>query len=366
MADAGLSELDAALEQNEALARDIRTAAEGLEAEFRESSRVLAEQTEQEEALATPIILRLPATKAVPQLSVEQRSKLLDGMMDWDYGPGGVFARNEELAGNVLFHTTMQAVRHFDLCSKLSVDTSKLANWVLAVQRCMRPQSIVPYHNSMHACDVVHAAFWFMQQAKLREMLSPTASLAILMAACAHDCGHPGLNNKWFVKTESDVALMYHDRSVLENYHIHQAFSLMRNADCDVFAGMEPDAKATLKGLMTDAILATDLALHSQSIDEFKQRRDTHAKFAPDDLQDQKVLVVMTLKTSDIANPAKAWPVYKPWIDRLFTEFYTQGDKERARSLTPDAFIDRTDMTQCPVRVHALNFFDVPSHSHCS
>ena len=225
MATAELQDLDAALEKNEALARDIRAAAEDLEQEFRESSRVLAEPASENGVLAEPIILRLPATATVPQLTAGQRTSLLGSMKDWDYGTGGVFQRNEELGGNALFHTTTQAIHHFDLCAQLSIDSTKLANWVLAVQRCMRPQSAVPYHNAMHACDVVHAAFWFMQQAKLSEMLTPTATLAVIMAACAHDCGHPGLNNKWFVKTDSDLACTYHDRSVLENYHIRQVFA---------------------------------------------------------------------------------------------------------------------------------------------
>jgi|EP01049_Picozoa_sp_SAG25_P005186 hypothetical protein len=46
--------------------------------------------------------------------------------------------------------------------------------------------------------------------------------------------------------------------------------------------------------------------------------------FSPESEEDQSLLVNMCLKTADIANPAKSWEVYSPWIDRLFREFYAQ------------------------------------------
>ena len=344
-------DLDAALEKNEGLAKDIRAAAEDLEAEFRESTRLRDEEeddTNDGPANLEPVVLRLPTARVLPVMEPDQKTNLVAHMRDWDYGPGGVFQRNDDLAGNALYHTTTQAVHRFDLCEKLSIDSAKLSNWVLAVQRCMRPQSVVPYHNAMHACDVVHAAYWFLDQAKLSDILAPSAQLAVLMAACAHDCGHPGLNNTWFVKTESDLALCYHDRSVLENFHIHQAFALMKNKDCDVFSGMAATEKQSIKSLITDAILATDLAYHNEAIVEFKQRSQEDRPFEAASASDQKILVTMTLKTADIANPSKSWPVYKPWIDRLFVEFYNQGDRERSQGHQAAPFMDRSDMSQSP------------------
>lgn len=125
----------------------------------------------------------------IPSLDAGQRGALLAAMRDWDYGEGGVFQRDKELGGHALFHTTAEGIHHFDLCNKLAIDPEKLHNWILSVERCMRPDSEVPYHNAVHVCDVVHAAWWFLEEGRLADLLTPRATLAILLAACAHDTG---------------------------------------------------------------------------------------------------------------------------------------------------------------------------------
>lgn len=39
----------------------------------------------------------------------------------------------------------------------------------------------------------------------------------------------------------SETALLYNDRAVLENFHISQAFSLMRQEECNILAGLSQD-----------------------------------------------------------------------------------------------------------------------------
>ena len=56
----------------------------------------------------------------------------------------------------------------------------------------------------------------------------------------------------------------------------------------------------------------------------------------------------MCLKSADIANPAKSWQVYSPWIDRLFKEFYAQGDLELQNGKTPAPFMNRRDASSSP------------------
>jgi cAMP-specific phosphodiesterase 4 len=43
-----------------------------------------------------------------------------------------------------------------------------------------------------------------------------------------HDLGHPGRNNAFQVATESELALLYNDKSVLEMMHISKAFQLLK------------------------------------------------------------------------------------------------------------------------------------------
>ena len=65
------------------------------------------------------------------------------------------------------------------------------------------------YHNATHVCDVVHAAWWVLEQGGLAEMMQPRAVFAALCAAAAHDTGHPGLNNVFWAASGSERSLFF-------------------------------------------------------------------------------------------------------------------------------------------------------------
>ncbi len=53
---------------------------------------------------------------------------------------------------------------------------------------------------------------------------------AILVAALAHDIGHPGVNNHFLVTTEHPLARTYNDRAVLENMHAATLVHILEGA----------------------------------------------------------------------------------------------------------------------------------------
>ena len=53
--------------------------------------------------------------------------------------------------------------------------------------------------------------------------------LAILIAAAIHDVEHTGTTNSFHIHSNSEFALLYNDRSVLENHHLYTAFKLMKD-----------------------------------------------------------------------------------------------------------------------------------------
>jgi hypothetical protein len=46
----------------------------------------------------------------------------------------------------------------------------------------------------------------------------------MILAACAHDVGHPGLTNSFLIQTHSPLAVLYSDTSVLELHHSGKRF----------------------------------------------------------------------------------------------------------------------------------------------
>jgi hypothetical protein len=64
----------------------------------------------------------------------------------------------------------------------------------------------VPYHNVIHACDVMQSTYAYLYLGDVAAALDPKQQLALLLAAVVHDVGHPGLNNDFFNKTNAAVA----------------------------------------------------------------------------------------------------------------------------------------------------------------
>ena len=60
--------------------------------------------------------------------------------------------------------------------------------------------------------------------------------IASLTSAMIHDFDHPGLNNSFQISSNSYLATLYNDRSILENHHCAQTFMIMRNQEgCNIF-----------------------------------------------------------------------------------------------------------------------------------
>ena len=53
--------------------------------------------------------------------------------------------------------------------------------------------------------------------------------LAMLIAAAIHDVEHTGTTNSFHIQSNSEFALLYNDKSVLENHHLYTAFKLMQD-----------------------------------------------------------------------------------------------------------------------------------------
>ncbi|ETW04423.1 hypothetical protein, variant [Aphanomyces invadans] len=227
-----------------------------------------------------------------------------------------------------------------NMCSHFSIPTTTLRAFFQGIQGKYLAN---PYHNAEHAADVMQSVHHFLTLGGLGTIISKRGRLATLVAAACHDVGHTGYSNNFHINTNDQLAIRYAYRSPLENMHCAVAFELLHSAECDILATLSDVEEIEVRNLIIDMVLATDNKYHSiymgrldgilQSVDD--ERIDLSS---PDD---QKLLLQVALHAADVSNAAKPWAIYETWTARIMTEFYAQGDQERALTLPISFGCDR-------------------------
>ena len=103
--------------------------------------------------------------------------------------------------------------------------------------------------------------------------MTPLELLALFCSAAMHDYEHPGRNNQFLVAINSPLALLYNDKSVLENHHAAASWKLLiSNPRFNFLVDLERDEWKRFRFLCLENILATDLNRHFTIIADFKSR----------------------------------------------------------------------------------------------
>jgi hypothetical protein len=116
---------------------------------------------------------------------------------------------------------------HWDLLDALNIDLTLMNAVVKRIGEGYKAEN--PYHNALHAADVMHACHLFAVTSKIIQLaeVEHIHLFSYLFAAIIHDYKHPGFTNTYLVNTKDKIAFRYNDRAVLESYHVAQAFQEM-------------------------------------------------------------------------------------------------------------------------------------------
>ena len=219
----------------------------------------------------------------------------------------------------------------------------------------------VPYHNSKHAADVTQTTHVLLNMDALEDVFTPLEILAALFASAIHDAGHPGVTNQFLVNTSSELALLYNDESVLENYHVSTAFKLLQKEECNIIANFSKEQRINFRKMVIDLVLATDMSKHMTLLADMKTMIETKDFTESEDLKledySDRILVLQTmLHCADLSNPAKPLPLYIKWCELVMEEFFQQGDRERKLNLDISAMCDRNNAAIEKTQVGFIDF----------
>jgi hypothetical protein len=127
-------------------------------------------------------------------------------------------------------------------------------------------------HNSIHAADVLHGINYLCTLPKAQGIFTDLELLSIYIAASIHDYDHPGFNNNFLISTGDKRAMLYNDKSVLENHHCASAFQLLLRPNNNFISRLDIQQYKLLRSILVDMVLATDLAHHFDLLTAFKKK----------------------------------------------------------------------------------------------
>ncbi|XP_071417636.1 dual specificity calcium/calmodulin-dependent 3',5'-cyclic nucleotide phosphodiesterase 1C isoform X1 [Pithys albifrons albifrons] len=277
---------------------------------------------------------------------------VLKNVDNWSFD---VFALNDASGDHALKFIFYELLTRYDLINRFKIPISALVSFVEALEVGYSKHKN-PYHNLMHAADVTQTVHYLLFKTGIVHWLTELEIFAMIFAAAIHDYEHTGTTNNFHIQTRSDSAILYNDRSVLENHHVSAAYRLLQDdEEMNILSNLSKDDWREFRALVIEMVLATDMSCHFQQIKAMK-----NALQQPEGIDKPKALSLL-LHTADISHPAKAWDLHHRWTMSLLEEFFRQGDKEAELGLPFSPLCDRKSTMVAQSQIGFIDFIVEPT-----
>jgi hypothetical protein len=226
------------------------------------------------------------------------------------------------------------------------------------IEKISKGYKEIPYHNSLHAADVLQASHFFLSSTSLfsKSGMTNLHSFSLLLSAIIHDFKHPGVNNNFLIRSQDKLALRYNDESVLENFHLSEAFKLLKIEKFNVLGGFKNEEKEFLRKTIIFLVISTDMAKHQQLLNDVQKKL-----VRKNDLNGEKMMILASfLHLADLSNTLRPFHVCEEWGRRVNQEFFLQGDKERDLGLPVSPFCDRFSVNIAKSQEFFINLVMIP------
>uniref|UniRef100_A0A3P9QIR2 Phosphodiesterase n=1 Tax=Poecilia reticulata TaxID=8081 RepID=A0A3P9QIR2_POERE len=317
---------------------------------------------------------------------LEDHEGLMEKMDTWNFQIFELVDTTGGKTGRILSYVTYTLFQDMCLFEIFKIPVKEFMSYFCALESGYRD---IPYHNRVHATDVLHAVWYLttrpipgfqqihsehvtgsdtdsdsgISPGRISYATSKSSSIsddsygclawnipalelmALYVAAAMHDYDHPGRTNAFLIATNAPQAVLYNDRSVLENHHAASAWSLyLSQPEFNFLANLDHVEFKRFRFLVIEAILATDLKKHFDFLAEFNAKvNDVNSPGIDWTNENDRLLVCQVcIKLADINGPAKVRDLHLKWTEGIVNEFYEQGDEEAKLGLPISPFMDRS------------------------
>ncbi|KAI9066828.1 HD-domain/PDEase-like protein, partial [Trametes sanguinea] len=283
-------------------------------------------------------------------LEPSTRERLIHSLGSWHFEPHKL-PEEEVIACSYILFETLYRIENMQ--ETVSVPLGYIATFLQHLCQLYRQSNT--YHNFQHALDVFQAVYFFLYSSgafppvtilledgrtwkRDRDQCDPLVScltaedlFALCIAAVGHDVGHPGLTNAFMKNAKTPLAVVYDDKSVLEQMHYSLIMQIMRHNKLG-FLLDRPGSGPLFRKLLLGTVLATDMGVHFDFMSEFRHLLDG-ADFP--ELKRRILVCQALIKCADISNPSRPYLVSQHWATALESEWSSQLLLEKHLQLPP-------------------------------
>ncbi|XP_055007796.1 cAMP-specific 3',5'-cyclic phosphodiesterase 4D-like isoform X1 [Boleophthalmus pectinirostris] len=304
------------------------------------------------------------AASTIPRFGVApcQEGLLAKELEDINRWGIDIFKISEYSGSRPLTVTMYTIFQERDLLKSFKIPADTFITFMMTLEEHYHAD--VAYHNNIHAADVVQSTHVLLSTPALEAVFTDLEILAALFASAIHDVDHPGVSNQFLINTNSELALMYNDASVLENHHLAVGFKLLQEENCDIFQNLSKKQRQSLRKMVIDMVLATDMSKHMNLLADLKTMVETKkvtslGVLLLDNYSDRIQVLQNMVHCADLSNPTKPLELYRQWTDRIMVEFFTQGDRERDKGMEVSPMCDKHNAS---IEKNQVGFIDYIVH----
>lgn len=280
-----------------------------------------------------PDLLKIPSKSSIKQLKLYLQSQKIQSSQEFKIPIWPELFSLNSFSLNIfdfalenifpLVTFTYEIFEYWGLFNTLSIIPSKLLDFALQINTGYKD---IPYHNALHAADVLQSCHIIMNSADFPRhiVFGPIDKAMLFVSAIIHDFKHPGVNNIYLSAISHKFAIRYNDMSVLENFHLAQAFKVFQKVN--IFEGV-CDLK-TIKKRIVKCVLDTDMSIHSKHQIETQQCAKDKNMFGIE------FYASMYLHAADISNLCRDFQISEQWAVRIREEMKRQAELEEIAGIS--------------------------------
>ncbi|XP_034650077.1 high affinity cAMP-specific and IBMX-insensitive 3',5'-cyclic phosphodiesterase 8 isoform X1 [Drosophila subobscura] len=283
--------------------------------------------------------------------------ELLEESLSWDFD---IFKLEEITDYHPLLYLGMEMFRRFDVFATLNIDENVCKAWLAVIEAHYHKSNT--YHNSTHAADVMQATGAFITQLTNKDMMvmDRMEEAMALIAAAAHDIDHPGRSSAFLCNSNSSLAILYNDLTVLENHHAAITFKLTLGDDkINIFKNLDKETYKSARSTIIDMILATEMTRHFEHLAKFVSVFGGEEPREHNPQSDEETSILMRrmlIKVADVSNPARPMQFCIEWARRIAEEYFMQTDEEKQRHLP--IVMPMFDRATCSIPKSQIGFIE--------